>query len=192
MGRRHGFPPAPAVTEALEAALARGVFGYFGDDRAYKAAIAGWMARRHGWQVDPDWIGTAHGLVAGCALCLQAFTEPDDGVILFTPVYHAFARIIRANGRRVVESPLRLEDGRYRMDLEALAASLTGQERMLIFCSPHNPGAGSGTGPSSPPSPISAPPTTCSSSPTRCITTWSCPGIAIPPCRSRPPITPTG
>lgn len=134
------FRPPPAVTEALEAALARGVFGYFGDDRAYKAAIAGWMARRHGWQVDPDWIGTAHGLVAGCALCLQAFTEPDDGVILFTPVYHAFARIIRANGRRVVESPLRLEDGRYRMDLEALAASLTGQERMLIFCSPHNPG----------------------------------------------------
>ncbi len=93
------FRPPSAVTEALRAALDHGVFGYFGDDRAYKAAIAGWMARRHGWEVDPAWIGTSNGLVAGTAMCLQAFTAPGDGVILFTPVYHAFARIIRANGR---------------------------------------------------------------------------------------------
>lgn len=134
------FRPPRAVTEALRAAIDHGIFGYFGDDRAYKAAIAGWMARRHGWDLDPATIGTAHGLVAGTAMCLQAFTAPGDGVILFTPVYHAFARIIRANGREIVESRLVQRDGRYEMDLEALAATLTGRERMVILCSPHNPG----------------------------------------------------
>ena len=134
------FRPPPAVTEALAAAVAHGVFGYFGDDRAYKAAITGWMERRHGWQVDPAWIGTAHGLVAATALCLQAFTEPGDGVILFTPVYHAFGRVIRANRREIVESRLVQDRGRYVMDLDALAASLKGHERMVILCSPHNPG----------------------------------------------------
>ncbi|HRO13340.1 MAG TPA: aminotransferase class I/II-fold pyridoxal phosphate-dependent enzyme, partial [Amaricoccus sp.] len=101
----------------------------------------GWMSRRHDWDVDPAAIFTTHGVVAGLALCLQAYTRPGDGVILFTPVYHAFHRIIAANGREIVQSPLvRRADGRYAMDLDVLAAALTGRERMLVFCSPHNPG----------------------------------------------------
>jgi cystathionine beta-lyase len=135
------FRPPPSVTEALRAEVAHGVHGYFGDDRAYKAAITGWMASRHGWEIDPATIATTHGVVAGLALCLQAFTEPGDGVILFTPVYRAFFRVLRANARTIVESPLvRREDGRYAMDLDTLAASLTGAERMVVLCSPHNPG----------------------------------------------------
>ena len=133
------FRPPPSVTAALTAEIDHGVHGYFGDDRAYKAAITGWMARRHGWEVDPATIMTTHGIVAGLALCLQAFTEPGDGVILFTPVYHAFFRVLRANRREIVESPLVESDGRYAMDLDALAAALTGRERMVVLCSPHNP-----------------------------------------------------
>ena len=135
------FRPPTEVTAALAAEVAHGVFGYFGDERDYIAAIRGWMARRHGWEVEPEAIFTTHGIVNGLAICLKAYTEPGDGVILFTPVYHAFGRIIRANGRVVVEAPLVTgPDGRYAMDLEALAAALTGRERMLVFCSPHNPG----------------------------------------------------
>jgi cystathionine beta-lyase len=135
------FLPPPAVNAALTDAVAHGIHGYFGNDRAYVQAICGWMQRRHGWDVDPASIATTHGVVAGVALCLQAFTQPGDGVILFSPVYHAFYRIIGANGREVVESPLVLrEDGRFAMDLDGLAARLTGRERMLVLCSPHNPG----------------------------------------------------
>lgn len=134
------FRPPPSVTEALRAELEHGVHGYFGDDRAWKAAVAGWMARRHGWEVEAPWIATTHGLVAGFSLCLQAFSQPGDGVILFTPVYHAFHRIIRASGRELVQSPLVERHGRYAMDLDALAATLTGQEKVLVLCSPHNPG----------------------------------------------------
>lgn len=135
------FRPPEAVTAALAGELAQGVFGYYGDDRRYKAAIRGWMARRHGWEVDPATIFTTHGLVAGLAIVLDAFSEPGDGVILFTPVYHAFHRIIGANRREIVQSPLVLrEDGRYAMDLEALAGTLTGRERIVVLCSPHNPG----------------------------------------------------
>jgi cystathionine beta-lyase len=57
-----------------------------------------------------------------------------------TPVYHAFARIVSAAGRRVVECPLALADGRYVLDIPGWDARMTGSERMLILCSPHNPG----------------------------------------------------
>lgn len=134
------FRPPASVQAALQQMLAHGVYGYFGDDRAYLAAITGWMARRHGWQIDPSHIFTTHGLVNGTALCIQAFTQPGDGVVLMTPVYHAFARVIRAAGRQVVECPLALQDGLYVMDFAQWQAQMTGRERMLILCSPHNPG----------------------------------------------------
>jgi cystathionine beta-lyase len=118
----------------------RGIFGYFGDDRDYLRAIGWWMDRRHGWTVDPDWVFTTHGLVNGTALCIDTWTAPGDGVVLFTPVYHCFARVIRDAGRRVVECEMPIVDGRYVLDIEAWDAQMTGDETLLVFCSPHNPG----------------------------------------------------
>jgi cysteine-S-conjugate beta-lyase len=134
------FRPPREVTAALAAEVEHGVFGYFGDDAAYRESIRGWMSRRHGWEVEPEAIATAHGIVNALAIVLRAYTEPGDGVILFTPVYHAFHRILKANDRPILESPLVLrEDGRYAMDLPALAEALTGREKLLVLCSPHNP-----------------------------------------------------
>ena len=134
------FRPPACVQDALQKAVDHGVYGYFGDDDAYRAAICWWMANRHGWQVDPAHIFTTHGLVNAVGLCLHTWTQPGDGVVLFTPVYHAFARTIHAAGRKVVECPLALNEGAYEMDFDTADALMTGQERMLILCSPHNPG----------------------------------------------------
>jgi len=134
------FHPPACVTAAVQAMLDVGVFGYFGDDRAYRQSIIWWMANRHGWHIEADWIFSTHGLVNGTALCLQTWTDPGDGVVLFTPVYHAFATVIKAAGRTVLECPLVNNAGRYEMDFDAAAALLTGNEKMLVLCSPHNPG----------------------------------------------------
>lgn len=134
------FRPPDCVSRAVQGMVDHGVYGYFGDDRDYLESIRWWMDTRHGWQVDPSWIFSTHGLVNGAAMCIEAYTQPGDGVVLFTPVYHAFARVIRASGRRVVECPLVLRDGRYEMDLDACDGAMTGGEKMVVFCSPHNPG----------------------------------------------------
>ncbi len=134
------FRAPPSVNAALRAAAEHGVHGYFGDDRAYRTAVVDWMERRHGWRIDPEWITPAHGLVAGVGICAQAFTAPDESVILFTPVYHAFHKVLKANHRRIVQSEMKIEDGRYVMDLETLEKRLDGTERMVVLCSPHNPG----------------------------------------------------
>ncbi|MFN4159247.1 MAG: MalY/PatB family protein [Gemmobacter sp.] len=134
------FRPPQVVQDAVERMAAHGIYGYFGDDRPYLEAIRWWMANRHGWDVTPEAIFTTHGLVNGTAICVDAFTAPGDAVVLMTPVYHAFARVIRLAGREVRECPLALRDGRYRMDFDAWDGIMTGRERMLILCSPHNPG----------------------------------------------------
>lgn len=134
------FRPPHAVQRAVEDAVAHGVYGYPGANRPYLDAICWWMQNRHGWQIRPDWILTCAGLVNGVAMALDAFTAPGDGVIVMSPVYHAFGRVIRAGGRELVELPLAQQDGIYRMDWNNWEGMLKGHERMMILCSPHNPG----------------------------------------------------
>ena len=133
------FRPPEVVQQALQKMLDHGIYGYFGDDADYKAAIRWWMQNRHGWTVEDDWIFTTHGLVNGTALALQAFTHPGDGIVLMTPVYHAFFRVITASGRQVVECPLKRVDDRYEMDFDSWDAQMNGTEKMVVMSSPHNP-----------------------------------------------------
>ena len=134
------FKPPQAVADALQKAVDLGVFGYYGNSASYREAVCSWMDRRHGWDIQPEWVLNTHGLVAAIGIALRALTSEGDGVILFTPVYHSFAKMVKGNGRKVVEAQLELENGRYEMDLEALEAKLDGSEKMVILCSPHNPG----------------------------------------------------
>ncbi|PRY21150.1 cystathionine beta-lyase [Aliiruegeria haliotis] len=134
------FRPPQSVLDSVQRAVDHGIFGYHGDDRSYRAAICWWMRERHGWEVDPSWIFTTSGLVNGAAVCLESFTRRGDGVVLFTPVYHAFARVIRAAEREVVECEMVKEGGVYGLDIARWDTQMTGNEKMLILCSPHNPG----------------------------------------------------
>jgi cystathionine beta-lyase len=131
--------PPQCISNAVAKMHEHGVYGYYGDDAPYREAICWWMKTRHGWDVDPAGIFTTHGLVNGTAMCVDAFTSPGEGVVLFTPVYHAFAKVISAAGRDVVECEMSNVNGRYELDFDAYDAQMTGNETMLVLCSPHNP-----------------------------------------------------
>lgn len=134
------FQAAPCIRDALQAEVDRGYFGYFANPVPHNEAVVAWMKSQHGWDADPSCVRYTHGVVNGFGDVIATFSEPGDGVIVFSPVYHAFYRQTQAMGRRVHESPLVIRDGVFHMDLDALGASLRGDEKILTFCSPHNPG----------------------------------------------------
>ncbi len=134
------FRPPQVAYDAIAKMQEYGIFGYYGDDDAYREAIIWWMYKRHGWRVEPDWIFSTHGLVNGTALCVETYSSPGDGIILFTPVYHAFSRVIKAANRKVVECPLKLEDEIYKFDFDVYDQLVDPSTSMAILCSPHNPG----------------------------------------------------
>ena len=134
------FRPPDCVQNAIKNMLSHGVYGYFADDANYRKSICWWMKNRHNWEVDPDSIFTTHGLVNGTAMCVEAFSNPGEGIVLFTPVYHSFFRILRANNRRIVQCPLIQKDGQYKFDFELYNSILKGDEKLVILSSPHNPG----------------------------------------------------
>lgn len=133
------YPTAPCVIDALRHAADHGVFGYSWEYPEYLAAIQWWMKTRHDWDIDTDWILTTQGLGNAIALCLDVFSEPGDGAVIFPPVYHEFASKIRKTGRQVVECPLKRRGDTYVLDLDDAQSRLSGKEKLLIWCSPQNP-----------------------------------------------------
>ena len=134
------FRAPKIIQEKLHEINSHGIYGYYGDYKEYNNSIKWWMKNRHNWEIDTSWIFTTHGLVNGTGLCIDAFTKPGDGIILFTPVYYQFSNLVEAARRKVVECPLKLIGNQYHFDFVAYERNLSGDEKMVILCSPHNPG----------------------------------------------------
>ncbi len=134
------FAAPPGVTAALREEVDRATHGYYANDGSWAAALTEWVAKRHGLKIDPAWVSQTPGIVSGLGLILQAVSAPGDEVVLFTPGYHAFRKIILANDRKIIDSQMFNANGRYAMDLDALAKQLTPRSKVVFFCSPHNPG----------------------------------------------------
>jgi cystathionine beta-lyase len=133
------FAAPEAVTRALAERAAHPVYGYsFYPDSLYDA-LMDWLKMRHGWRVQRDWIVMAPGVVPSLFATVMACTGQGDGVIVQPPVYVPFFSAVTTNGRRLVENPLRLENGRYAMDFDHLEQCAAEGARLLLLCSPHNP-----------------------------------------------------
>ncbi len=132
------FPAPPAVIEALVHRAKHGIFGYPSNVPEYRQAVRGWLARRHGWTIEPDWIVSSPGVVSAVNLLIRVFAQRGDGVVIQPPVYHPFSRSIEDNGCRVVQNPLAWDGERYRIDFADLDRKLS-EAKLLLFCSPHNP-----------------------------------------------------
>ncbi len=134
------LPCPQPVVDALVARAQHGIYGYTDRTEAYYQSVVGWMRRRHGWEVAPEWILTTPGVVPALNMLVRTFLSPGEKVLIQPPVYYPFFSAIQNNRAAVVGNPLLLEGGRYRMDWDDLEARLSDpQVRMAILCSPHNP-----------------------------------------------------
>ncbi len=131
---------APEIREGLKKYIDEAILGYTGATDKYYEAVISWMKRRHNFDIQKEWIVTSSGVVSALFDSVKAFTEKEDGVIVFTPVYYPFYSAIKLNGRKIVECPLVENEGKYAIDFESFE-KLAKEEKntLLILCSPHNP-----------------------------------------------------
>ncbi|MEM7463903.1 MAG: aminotransferase class I/II-fold pyridoxal phosphate-dependent enzyme, partial [Pseudomonadota bacterium] len=134
------FSAPEVVKQAIIEETERGFFGYYGIPDTWREAQCNWLASRHGWTAQPDWLTPVPGIMFALALVINKFSDPGDSVAIFSPVYHEFAKTIVANGRNVHNQPMIEEQGRYRMDVEGLARDMPKNTRIIVLCSPQNPG----------------------------------------------------
>lgn len=128
----------PEIVEALKKTAEFGMWGYTKWGKPYADAVKHWMSTRHGWEVQQDWIVQTNGVVQGLYAAVRAYTRPGDKALILTPVYPPFYQAVEKNGRTVVESPLKLENGRYEVDFDDFEEKARSC-KLFILCSPHNP-----------------------------------------------------
>ncbi|WP_340701100.1 MalY/PatB family protein [Brevibacillus borstelensis] len=130
--------PLPVI-ERLISRAEHGIFGYTARSDSYFESFAGWVKRRHHWEIKKEWIRCSPGILTALSIIVQTFTEPEDKVIIQPPVYHPFPGIVQKNNRELVLNPLMLNIGRYEMDYDDLIGKIDPKVKMIILCNPHNP-----------------------------------------------------
>jgi cystathionine beta-lyase len=128
----------------IDAVTNRAQFGIYGytktGTKEFVDTICSWVKRRYNFNVEKEWVVFTRGIIPGYNVAIQAFTKPGDGILITQPVYAPYADSIIDNGRKIINSQLKIVDGHYEIDFEDFAkkAALDGT-KMMIMSNPHNP-----------------------------------------------------
>ena len=134
------FATLPEAVEAMKKRLEHPVFGYTTTGERTLETVRGWYKRRHQVDLPVSAFSPSEGVVTSIWFSIRGFTQPGDGVLVFTPVYDPFFAVINNQGRKQVDCPLVYSEGRYTIDWEDLEKKLAGGDvKAMIFCNPHNP-----------------------------------------------------
>ena len=131
---------APEIKEGLKKYIDETVLGYTGANDNYLEIVVNWMKKRHNFDVKKEWIVTSSGVVSALYDAIKAYTEENQGVIVFTPVYYPFYSAITSNNRKIIDCPLIENNRNYTIDFQKFEEFAKDKNnRLLILCSPHNP-----------------------------------------------------
>ena len=134
------FQVAKPITDALQAQVNHGIYGYSEVKSDYFDIVKNWFKDNFDWEIKKGSLVKTPGVVYAIAMAVKAFTKEGEAVIIQQPVYYPFSEMIIANNRKLVNSPLVLKDGRYEIDFEDFEKKIVENNvKLFILCSPHNP-----------------------------------------------------
>lgn len=134
------FAVANPITEELRRLVDRGIYAYEFNSKGIFEALVNWNKVRHNLTLNSESFIQVPGVLAGIGLLLREYSEPGDGVLIQTPAYHQFAKIIASANRTVVNNPLVIKDGKYQIDYDDFEHKLKNDNvKIVLLCNPHNP-----------------------------------------------------
>ncbi len=128
------------ITSALKKKAELGHFGYSYNTYALEDSVVKWMAERFDWSIQREWVSYSTGVLNGMSFAVHTFSNPGDKIVIQTPLYQNFLRMVELGGRQAVCESLELVNGRYEIDFDNLETSLSDSlVSMMLLCNPHNP-----------------------------------------------------
>lgn len=129
----------PFILEAIQNRLAHPTLGHTESSEQVFEAIIQWQAQ-YGYQVKREDIVLTHSVLNGFYMAVQAFTQPDEAVLVQPPIYPPFLDAPTANKRCLVEAPLVNNNNRYMIDFATFEQSIIDNKvKLFLFCHPQNP-----------------------------------------------------
>lgn len=135
-----GAPPAPAVREAVAAALdAPQRYTHFAGQIELRRALADYYRAQHGVAVDPDAIVATMGSSSGFILAFLGSFAAGAKIAVTRPGYPAYLNTLDGLGMSAVEIPLTAASGWRPSGEDIERAYKTEPFDGLLFASPANP-----------------------------------------------------
>lgn len=134
------FKVAEPITKELQRIVHRGNFAYEFNEHKIFDALVSWNKKRHGLTLESKSFVQVSGVLTGIGLLIRELSNDGDGIMVQTPVYHQFFKVIQSANRQVIENPLQIVNGHYEMDFENMEQQLKTQNvKIILLCNPHNP-----------------------------------------------------
>lgn len=128
------------VLDAIQKAVAHGIFGYTEVKTDYFEVLHKWFFTHFNWDTKEEWLVKTPGIVFAIALAIKAFTKRGESVLIQQPVYYPFFETITANDRNLVVNSLVNQDGHYIIDFKDFEQKIIeNQVKLFVLCNPHNP-----------------------------------------------------
>ncbi len=136
------LPTAEPIQRAIIARARHPAYGYTYQPDAIWQLVSAWLSSRHGWQIQPSCFVFSPCIVTSFCGLIRALTQPSEGVLVMTPLYAPLQEAVHRTGRQLVRHELMLDarTGRFEMGVEERLVRLLPGVRLLLLCSPHNPG----------------------------------------------------
>lgn len=135
------FKSPPEVIDELVRVASNGIYGYSEADKSYDYAVINWFKTRFDWEFTSDQFIKLPGVVLAISYAVRVLTNDNDHVMIFEPVYGPFRRCVEGNGRKLTIEQLKIVNGRFKVDIEEMEKKIAEDDvKLLIWCSPHNPG----------------------------------------------------
>ena len=132
------FEPPNSVYEALKEIVDLKDFGYkFNHIDRLIPAWTNWISSRDGLELSEAHCAIFTSSIHALEAVMVLHTKPNDGVALFSPVYHPFAKAVKNAGRKLIDIPLLEED--WTIDIEKFNELAKSEIKVVLFCQPHNP-----------------------------------------------------
>lgn len=135
------FAFEPSFADRLSDRVRHGALGYPVVSASYYDTVGKWLEEHYGYKPWPEWFLFSPGVVSGLSWIIQALTEPQDSIAVFTPVYPPIRKVAAMDGRKKVEFELECDAaGRFTFDPIKLEKEWReAAPKAIIICSPHNP-----------------------------------------------------
>jgi cystathionine beta-lyase len=133
------FPLDDVVRAALLASIEDSDCGY-ANGAGVKPAFAAFVQSRYGWTLDPAGVFVIPDVLVGISEILRTLNQPGDRIVVNSPVYPPFYRVVGEVERAIEDVPLlRGAGGSWSLDFAGLERAFAGGAAAYLLCSPHNP-----------------------------------------------------
>lgn len=135
------FPTPQVVINALQSRIEHPIFGYSRwNHEDFKNSITDWFKRRFDTDLDREHLVYGPSVIYIISQLIRYWSETGQGVIIHTPSYDAFDKMILGLEREIIANQLQSTSQGFQLNWHQFENQLADpNNKILLLCSPHNP-----------------------------------------------------